>query len=116
MKVEKNQTVWPQQSFKKDKRCHILIIFPVLGNLTHLGIAGSFGALLVGWLVVVARGPYFARHLFTLLHYLGLVFVPFVVCMMLTFIHIEIRDPINCLFCLTALSAQQCRPHQSSSF
>ena len=28
--------------------------------------AGLFGALLVGWLVVVARGLYLARHLFTL--------------------------------------------------
>ena len=33
-----------------------------------IGLAiGSFGALLVGWLVVVVRGPYIARHLFTLL-------------------------------------------------
>ena len=30
------------------------------------GLAGSFGALLVGWLVVVTRGLYLARHLFTL--------------------------------------------------
>ena len=30
------------------------------------GLAGSFDALLVGWLVVVARGLYLARHLFTL--------------------------------------------------
>ena len=30
------------------------------------GLAGSFGALLVGWMVVVARGLYLARHLFTL--------------------------------------------------
>ena len=28
--------------------------------------AGSFGTLLVGWLVVVARGLYLARHLSTL--------------------------------------------------
>ena len=28
--------------------------------------AGSFGALLVDWLVVVGRGLYLARHLFTL--------------------------------------------------
>ena len=27
--------------------------------------AGSFGALLVGWLVVVVRGLYLARHQFT---------------------------------------------------
>ena len=31
------------------------------------GLAGSFGALLVGWLVVVARGLYLARHIFTLM-------------------------------------------------
>ena len=30
------------------------------------GLAGLFGALLVGWLVVVARRPYLERHLFTL--------------------------------------------------
>ena len=30
------------------------------------GLVGSFGALLVGWLVVVARGLYLARHLLTL--------------------------------------------------
>ena len=33
----------------------------------HIGLAGSFGALLVCWLVVVVRGLYLARHLFTLL-------------------------------------------------
>ena len=32
----------------------------------HIGLAGSFGALLVGWLVVVARGLYLARLIFTL--------------------------------------------------
>ena len=35
-------------------------------KLAFLSIAGSFGALLVGWLVVVARGLYPARHLFSL--------------------------------------------------
>ena len=35
-------------------------------NLAFLSIAGSFGALLVGRLVVAARGLYLARHLFTL--------------------------------------------------
>ena len=35
-------------------------------KLAFLSIAGSFGALLVGWLVIVARGLYLARHLFTL--------------------------------------------------
>ena len=39
-----------------------------MGNLTHIGLAGSFGALLVGWSVVVVRELYLARHLFTLLH------------------------------------------------
>ena len=37
-------------------------------KLAFLTIAGSFGTLLVGWLVVVARGLYLARHLFTLFH------------------------------------------------
>ena len=32
-----------------------------------LGFVGSFGALLFGWLVLVARGLYLARHLFSLL-------------------------------------------------
>ena len=39
-------------------------------NLAFLSIAGSFGALSVGRLVVVARGLYLARHLFTLWGYL----------------------------------------------
>ena len=38
-------------------------IWPVIGIF---GLAGSFGALSVGWLVVVARGLYLASHLFTL--------------------------------------------------
>ena len=38
-------------------------------NLAFLFIDGSFGALFVGWLVVVACGLYLARHLFTL--YIG---------------------------------------------
>ena len=43
-------------------------IWPKIGILGHFGpgLAGSFGALLVGWLVVVARGLYLARHLLTL--------------------------------------------------
>ena len=40
-------------------------------KLAFLFIAGSFGALLVGWLFVVARGLYFARHLFTFCMYLS---------------------------------------------
>ena len=35
-------------------------------KLAFLTIAGSFRALLMGWLVVVARGLFLARHLFTL--------------------------------------------------
>ena len=31
-----------------------------------IGLAGSFDALLIGWLVVVVRGLYLARHLTTL--------------------------------------------------
>ena len=38
-------------------------------KLAFLSIAGSFGALLVGWLVVVARWLYLARLLFTLYFY-----------------------------------------------
>ena len=43
-------------------------IWPEIGNFGHFGpgLAGSFDALLVGWLVVVVRGLYLARHLFTL--------------------------------------------------
>ena len=47
------------------------------GFFVHIGpgLAGSFGALLVGWLVVLARGLYLARHVFTLCnHYLFLKF------------------------------------------
>merc|ERR1712018_888291 len=43
-------------------------IWPKIGNFGQFGPghAGFFGALLVGRLVVVARGLYLARHLFTL--------------------------------------------------
>ena len=45
-------------------------IWPKIGNFGQFGPghAGLFGALLVGRLVVVARGLYLARHLFTLLY------------------------------------------------
>ena len=48
-------------------------IWPKIG-IFGPGLAGSFGALLVGWLKVVARGLYLARHLFTfiILHRGGL--------------------------------------------
>ena len=32
------------------------------------GLVSFFGALLVGWLVVVVRGLYLPRHLFTFIH------------------------------------------------
>ena len=32
----------------------------------HIGLAGSFSALLVGWLVVVAHGLYLANHTYIL--------------------------------------------------
>ena len=42
-------------------------IWPKIGIFGHFGpgLAGAFGALLVDWLAVVARGLYLARHLFT---------------------------------------------------
>ena len=46
--LPKNDQFWPK-----------IGIFGQFGS----GLAGSFGALLVGWSVVVACGPYFARHL-----------------------------------------------------
>merc|ERR1711978_195397 len=49
--LPKNDQIWPK-----------IGIFGQFGP----GYAGLFGALLVGWLVVVARGLYLARHLFTL--------------------------------------------------
>ena len=49
--LPKNDQIWPK-----------IGIFGQFGP----GHAGLFGALLVGWLVVVARGLYLARHLFTL--------------------------------------------------
>ena len=43
-------------------------IWPESGIFVHFGpgLAGSFGSLLVRWLVVVVRGLYLARHLFSL--------------------------------------------------
>ena len=52
--MPKNDQIWPK-----------IGIFGQFG----LGHAGLFGALLVGRLVVVARGLYLARHLFTLFYY-----------------------------------------------
>ena len=49
--LPKNDQIWPK-----------IGIFGQFGP----GHAGFFGALLVGRLVVVARGLYLARHLFTL--------------------------------------------------
>ena len=47
-------------------------IWPKIGVFGH---AGLFGALLVGRLVVLVRGLYLARHLFTLLMMLIIVFL-----------------------------------------
>ena len=52
--LPKNDQIWPK-----------IGIFGQFGP----GHAGFFGALLVGRLVVVARGLYLARHLFTLYIY-----------------------------------------------
>ena len=43
-------------------------LWPEIGIFGHFGpgLASSFGAPLVGWLVVVPRRLYLARHLFTL--------------------------------------------------
>ena len=49
--LPKNDQIWPK--------------FGIFGRFGP-GHAGFFGALLVGQLVVVARGLYLARHLFTL--------------------------------------------------
>ena len=49
--LPKNDQIWPK-----------IGIFGQFGP----GHAGLFSALLAGWLVVVARGLYLARHLFTL--------------------------------------------------
>ena len=49
--LPKNDQIWPK-----------IGIFGQFGP----GHAGFLGALFVGWLVVVARGLYLARHLFTL--------------------------------------------------
>ena len=46
-------------------------ISPKIDIFGHFGpgLAGSFGALIAGWLVVVALGLYLARHLFTLFYH-----------------------------------------------
>ena len=54
--LPKNDQIWPK-----------IGIFGQFGP----GHAGFFGAMLVGRLVVVARGLYLARHLFTLLTITG---------------------------------------------
>ena len=54
-------------------------IWPKIGIFGQFGPghAGFFGALLVGRLVVVARGLYLARHLFTLYVYNLILIIPF---------------------------------------
>ena len=48
-------------------------IWPKIGIFGHLGpgLAGLFGVLWVGWLVVVAHGLYLAKHLITLFELLS---------------------------------------------
>ena len=58
--LPKNNQIWPK-----------IGIFGQFGP----GHTGLFGALLVGWLVVVLRGLYLARHLFTLFRNFGSYFV-----------------------------------------
>ena len=55
-------------SKKKDFLPKKVQIWPENGIFVHFGpgLASSFGALFVGWLVVMARGLYLARHLSTL--------------------------------------------------
>ena len=56
-------------------------IWPKIGVCVHFGPghAGSFGALLMGWLVVVAQGLFLPRHLFAkLLTIVDLVFCIFI--------------------------------------
>ena len=47
-------------------------IWPEIGIFVHFGpgLTSSFGALLVGWLVVVARGPYLARPIYNMAFYI----------------------------------------------
>ena len=79
---------WLRQTDRQtDRHCHLLScpgqlkkdflpqndqIWPKIGIFGQFGPghAGFFGALLVGGLVVVARGLYLARHLFTLCYLL----------------------------------------------
>ena len=63
--LPKNDQIWPK-----------IGIFGQFGP----GHAGLFSALLVGRLVVVARGLYLARHLFTLLTYINPTIVCFCSC------------------------------------
>ena len=65
-KVEQIKPFGRSRAPIKMKICHILTIFPILGKLTHIGLAGSLGALLIGYSVVVACGLYLARHLSSL--------------------------------------------------
>ena len=61
----KNNQIWPK-----------IGIFDQFGT----GHAGLFGALFVGRLVVVARGLYLARHLFTLLDLFYFIYLSVAAC------------------------------------
>merc|ERR1711884_426803 len=58
-------------SKKKDFLPKNVQIWPEIGIFGQFGPghAGLFGALFAGWLLVVARGLYLVRHLFTLYNY-----------------------------------------------
>merc|ERR1712004_447033 len=72
-------------------------IWPKIGSFGQFGPghAGLFSALLVGRLVVVARGLYLARHLFTLFTWFSVMLVP---KLLLTPIKIRIFGPKTAKF------------------
>ena len=65
---------WPKKHFSAERKNGRFNFgpmdqfWPEIGIFGHFGsgLAGSFGALLEGWMVVVAHRLYLARHLFTL--------------------------------------------------
>ena len=59
----RTRTFAPPQNNKDQKQ---LFLPQNMLSLAHIGLAGAFGALLVGWLVVVVRRLYLARHLYIL--------------------------------------------------
>merc|ERR1712217_121619 len=62
-------------------------IWPKIGIFGQFGPGHAFGALLVGRLVVVARGLYLARHLFTLFIYSFVIFTIITILVFQSSIH-----------------------------